>query len=501
MKLTEARNLVDNALAEDTAAAQVVLRDMCKNYRYRVPAVLAEAIFEKSVGYKGYLKDADRFDSLMRMVNLAVWTNIARQHIAEIDELIFVALQHASGKVRQKARALSENYARFLIGPYTEKPDKDKPDALEFLYHLERLIKEYQPEDIPIYIDKVAPSVYKSLVMTWHETMRFNRLWERLNYQERMVELEIPGYSDPEDEDNTPKEADYPREEWKDHLEEFVICDDWPRARQLLDGQEKLAITLLKQALSDNSVDSKYCQRIIKLARSSQPSRLADEVLTEVGADIWSKYEESKQELVFRTDKIARALQTIDNNAVVKTTKGHPFSRMISCSAGIEAWRTKRDKIDLVPLLEGFAASHLAVDDIITELLLPADKKMGEFYKELKADPPSPTDFATPKQVVHYVLDWLIQIDYRLFLRKTPQQMAAVVWHIVGRRNPGLMLYGLENRSLAEFGGWPTGSGLTQLSQRLNIELEQDMADPFILCLVPPEYDNQEMEIIGGYGV
>jgi hypothetical protein len=126
---------------------------------------------------------------------------------------------------------------------------------------------------------------------------------------------------------------------------------------------------------------------------------------------------------------------------------------------------------------------------------------MGEFYKELKADPPSPTDFATPKQVVHYVLDWLIQIDYRLFLRKTPQQMAAVVWHIVGRRNPGLMLYGLENRSLAEFGGWPTGSGLTQLSQRLNIELEQDMADPFILCLVPPEYDNQEMEIIGGYGV
>ncbi len=476
MKLSEARSLVDVVIAEDLATAQLALRDTSKNYKYRMPEVLARVIFDKTADYRQYLDDASRFDIVIRLVNLAVWTNTAKNHKSALNKLVFVGLQHNSGKVRQNARMLSQNYSRFL---------SDDSEPIEFLHKLEKLIKKHEPQTIPLYVDTASPSVYKSLVMTWHETMLSHRLWERLNYLERMVQLNIPCYAEQAgvEEDDEPEEASYTREVWKDYVEDFIVCDDWQRARELLAGQEKLSIKLLKQALADNAVDTKYSTQIIRLSRSTHPEWLANKVLMEVNGDIWAKYEESQAALVLRGDKIARAIQTMDNNAVILTANSKPFSRIISCAALDEAWRTKRTLIELVPLLECFAASHSEADEVITKFFIPADKKMINFYKEHNIDLPPPTDFATPRQVAHYILDWLIQIKYRLFQRKTPQQLAAVAWHIVDRRNPGLMLYGLETGSLAEYGGWPTSSGLCQLSQSLNIELERYMADPGILTI------------------
>lgn len=451
-----------------------MLRDISKNYKYRMPEVMARVILDKTTDYQQYLDDASRFDIFIRLVNLAVWTNTARNHKPAINELVFVGLQHDSGKIRQNARMLSQNYSRFL---------SEDSEPIEFLQKLEEIIKKYEPKSIPMYIDKVAPSVYKSLVMTWHETMMSHSLWERLNYLERMMQLDIPGYSQQgEEEDEAPEEDYYTREVWKDYLEDFIVCDDWNRARQLLDGQEKLSTQLLKQALADNLVDSKYTGRIIALAKSPHPKYLED-ILVEVNSDIWARYEEQRSVLVLRSDKIARAIQTMDNNVVVRTAQGNPFSRMLSCAALQEAWQTKQELIQIVPLLEGFAASHHAVDEVIAELFVPADKNMTNFYREHDIDLPPPTDFATPRQVAHYILDWLIQIDYRLFLRKTPQQLAAVAWNIVDSRNPGLMLHGLEIKSLAMYGGWSTSSGLRQLSRSLNNDLEQHMADPEILVI------------------
>ena len=474
MKIIEARALVESALVDGMPAAQIAVRDISKNYNYKVPEVLARVIFEKIANYINYLDDSLRFDALMRLANLAVWTTTAKRHKAALEELLFVGLQHASGKVRQNARALNQNYSRFL---------SEQSEPIEFLYKLEELIKNYEPSNVPLYVDKAKPSVYKSVVLTWHDTMASHQLWERLNYLERMADLNIPGYSDLEDEeDDAPEEEYYTREEWKDYLEDFVVCNDWHRVRELLDDQERLSVLLLKRALADNLVDSKYCNQIIALAKSSNPSQLED-VLMEVNGGIWARYEEPRSALVLRSDKIARALQAMDNNAIILTANGKPFSRMISCATLQEAWHTKQKPIELIPLLECFAASHLAVDEVITELFVPADKKMIDFYKEYSIDLPPSSDFATPRQVTHYILDWIIQINYHLFLRKTPNQLAAVAWHIVDRRNPGLMLQGLENISLANYGGWSTSSGLCQLSQSLNIDLDQQMADPRILTI------------------
>lgn len=186
MKLLEAQTLIDNVIVKDQAVAQIVLRDISKSYKYRMPEVLARVVFNKMANYQQYLDDSSQFDILIRLVNLAVWTNTARNYKPVLEQLVLVGLQHSSGKVRQNSRALSQNYSRFL---------NDDSEPIEFLHKLEKLINKYEPKNTPIYIDKVVPSIYKSLVMTWHETMWSHHLWERLNYLERMVQLDIPCYS------------------------------------------------------------------------------------------------------------------------------------------------------------------------------------------------------------------------------------------------------------------------------------------------------------------
>ena len=51
MKLTEASALIERTLADDTINAKIVLRDICKKYKYRMPEVLARATFERVATY------------------------------------------------------------------------------------------------------------------------------------------------------------------------------------------------------------------------------------------------------------------------------------------------------------------------------------------------------------------------------------------------------------------------------------------------------------------
>lgn len=475
MDKVEAQRLVDNVLKDDSPSSLVAMRELSKKYRYNVPDVLAKAILDKLESYPSFIANPTQFDVLVRLANLVVYSRAAKSQKLTIEELLFVGLKHPSGKVRQNARMLSRNYSTFL---------GEEADPAEFLHKIESLIKEYEPKLIPAYIDNIAPSIYKSLVLVWHDTMASHQLWKKLDYQTRMMELDIPGFSYTSDQqDDSIAEDYYSMEDWRACLEDYVFCNDWPKFLQLLNKQEKLAIDLLKEALDSNQVDSSYLLRVIDLARSSEPELIADAVLAEVSADIWSRYEEPRSELLRRSDKIARAFQAMDNNAVIWTKKGNPFCRMLISVVLDEAYRAKPQLIDLISLFEGFVACHNEVDTIIEELLIPADQKVIDFARQYSNTLPPPCDFYTPRQVSHYILDWLFQINSNLFISKTPKQMAAVAWEIVSLRNPGLMVYGLENQKLADFAGWKSRFGLTSLTKRLNADLEYEMADPRILII------------------
>jgi hypothetical protein len=478
MKTSEAEELINSILSNDIKDGNKILKELSNYYRYKTPEVLAKSVIAQMTEAKNLVNDPERLDQLLRLANLAVWSKTAKENVNKFYEIMLLGLQNnLSGKVRQSARALCDNYAHLV----------DETQWVELLRKIESMIIEYSPKNLPIYVDTLSPSVYKSLVLTWHDVIMKNSLWEKLNYLERMATLDIPCFKEQGDEeDDAPDEQSYDREDWKDCIEDFILCDDWTSVKKLLERREEHSISLLSEVIDSNDIKMVTVKHLVSLARSSNPRQLSDELLP-VAMDIQARYEEPRDSIILRTDSFARAVQSLDNNAVVFTKYEKPFSRLISSAAESESWRTKRRFIELLPLLKNLDKSHDLVDQIITKTLIPADEKFAKFCEAHNVVPEKKTDFTRPNQVAHYILDWLIQLDYGVFFRRTPREIAAVSWHLFGKYNPEFHLLGLENRQLAEFGGWKNTSGLCTLSIQLKNKLDEGMADPAILNITDPE--------------
>lgn len=467
MKKIKAKEIVGKILTDNSENAQTFVKSTLDTYKYRMPEVLAQEVFNQTSDYAKYASDIVKFDTIIRLVNVAVWTKTADKYKQFIRGLVFVGLQNKSGKVRQNARALSQNYTKFL---------NNADEAEKYLNEIEDLIKIHEPKRLPMYVDTAAPSVYKSLVLMWHDTMYTHQLWEKLNYLDRIVELDIPCYShqgkvEDDDEEDTPDEFYFTREEWKKYFEDYVDCNDWDYIEKTLKAREEHAASLLDLALKASNIDKIYHDQIIEVARSSNPKRL-ENILMNIAMDISERYEEARSQLIVRTDSIARAIQTMDNNAVVYTSKGNAFSRVLTPSAVEESWHTRPRLVELKLLVEAFAECHKHIDDIIGKVFIPSSNKLS---------PTEKPDLIGPTQIAHYIVDWLIQIKYQSIIKNSPNKIAAAAWMIVQQRNPLLHISGLDNTGLNAYGEWPSLGGLGGMCRSLSLLLDAEMADPIIL--------------------
>lgn len=483
MKLTKYRLLVSQALSEDAVASRDALKALNEN-RYNPSEHLARAVFEVLPNYKDYMDSTDRFDALVRLVNLVIWSKSAAKHKEQIIACLIDGLQHASGKVRENARKAFDNLPVLLdIRRDVRTTEQDVEAALvELLEKIETLIAAHQPKTVPNYIDKLSPSVYKTLVMTWHDTILKYHLWEKLDRFERMMRLDIPPYSwefNSEDDEDEPEEEDYSMHDWQDCVEDYFDCADWVRARALLVKREAESVELLEWALAKEGC-SDQGKEVIRVARQVEshelPRLLMGMTLQKVGL-----FDTNPHAKLAAMNKVARAIQSIDNNTILRTVNGNSFSRMLTTVALQEIWRTHPRKVALLPLLESFNDTHQAVDEVVEQLCKPAYAEFRNELARFELPQPELPDYQEPRQVAHYIIDWLLQIEYRHFVRKSPRQLAAIAWAIFNEINLESMLQGLDNNRLCAFADWSSVSSLTGARQRILVDLQEEMADPTIL--------------------
>lgn len=490
MKDSNFSDLLDQALAVDTQDAKAATKAITEQYRYKLPARFAKLIFFKLEQHPG-LSDTAQPDNFLRILNIAIISKTSSKYKKAIVAITLEALQHDSGAVRESSRKLVNNFPFLFDFNMEDELHAGEKQFTQLLIAIEALLKKHQPHTIPAHLESTTPSVYKTLALTWHDIIMKYHLWEKLNYQGRMVELDIPSLYRYE-EDNEPEEAYYSIREWRENIGEYLVVSNRGQCEELLAAREQQAIQFLDWALMSLGQEKRKAD-ILRLARQDDSFELT-RILTGMLFDKIDllRPQPSDERIISEHQKVARAIQAVDNNVLLRSSGGLSFSRMLTSLAEEEAWFAKPKLIDLLPLLQAFDRLHAAIDEIVEKIFKPEEIALRDALQQI-SKPPEPIDYVEYRQVVHYMADWVLQSDHMIVLRKPVNQLAAILWVLFRDVNPHTIIYGLENASVADYGGWKSVSSLHSAKTRVRFLLEQNMADPSIL-LISDKFFEQNQE-------
>ncbi len=484
--------LLDQALLADIQEAKAATKAITVKYRYKLPARLAKLIFLRLEQHPS-LNDTAQPDNFLRILNVAIISKTSSKYKEAIGDITLEALQHSSGAVRESGRKLVNNFPFMFDFGVEDELNAGEKQFTQFLMTIEALLKKYQPHEIPAHLESIRPSVYKSLALTWHDMIMKYHLWEKLNYQERMVELDIPALYKYE-EDNEPEEAFFSIREWRENIGEYFVVSDRGLCETLLAVREQQAIQFLDWALMLLGQEKRK-DGILRVARqddSFELTRILTGMLFEK-IDLL-KPQPSDERIVSEYQIVARSIQAVDNNVLLRTSSGLSFSRILTSLAEQESWSAKPKSIDLLPLLQVFDRLHSEIDEIVEKIFKPEEIELRDALQHI-SKPPEPIDYMEYRQVVHYMADWVLQSDHKIVLRKPANQLAAILWALFRDVNPYVIIYGLENASLADFGGWKSVSSLHSAKTDVRFLLEQNMADPSILFISDNFFGQNEEQV------
>jgi len=435
-------------------------------------------IYDLIPGYKN-TDNQEHFLYLLKLVNLAIFSSLKVKPSASIKQLVIKGLQNKNGTTREAARKIAGNMSFIYRTESAAHQEK-------LLLEIEPMIKIYEPKTIPHYIDNAKPSIYKTLVLVWHDIICTHQLYEKLNYLERMVSLDIPPYSNGEDEEEGPAEELYSMNDWQESIEDYFECtkEQWAETEKILKLREAESLKFLKWSLTSNH-SLTYLDTIIIAAQKGDSvtlSHLLSGIIRE-NIGVSDNREEEVRAVLILFDKVARAIQSIDNNTVLATSRGNAFNRLLTSLAMQESYKSSPKLVELLPLMESFELAHSEIDSVVTRLFIPAENSIRKIIK--KHDPEREiytVDYSEYVQTAHYMLDWLLQIDYKIITRKTPKQLSATIWSVlladINIYNP---VYGYEHQALAEYGEWANSSSLSGSCRLVREKLLYGMSDPAIL--------------------
>ena len=184
-------SLINLALSTDAITSKNATKVITSKYRYRLPEKFAEHIFLKFDHYK-HLSDVTQPDNFLRILNVAIFSKVSAVHKNQIISLTLEGLQYNNGTVRESARKLVNNFPFLFDHSKEYELQASEKLFIELLITIEKLLKQYQHNTNLIHLENAPPSIYKTLALTWHDVIMKYHLWEKLNYLDRMVELNIP---------------------------------------------------------------------------------------------------------------------------------------------------------------------------------------------------------------------------------------------------------------------------------------------------------------------
>lgn len=505
--LAEYRDLVAKSLSSNPETAKMAIKKI-RSTRFTNSDLQRKVIFEYLPPGSAVVADASRYEIFLRLLTEACWSKKAREHKDEILREAWRGLEHQSGMVRQTARRLMEMVCT-IMHDTNEPLSKSADKYIELLDQIEQRLKEHEPPNPPTSIEKAPPSIYKTLTLLWYDIAFIPIVASRIDYTARMVEIEIMPYDEPVLDDEVAIDY-YSLSDWQDNLEEYVRCNDQLAARKPLKRLEKQALTYLDWALADLGLSDLKAKIVYHATYGEQEklARLLEDKLKPIL--MGAKSQEEGYLLAFRHNKLARAIQYLDNNIVHMSQQGTPFSREVVEAVYCANENVKYEKVRLDEYAAGFNAAHRAIDDFVHACIEPAIKQQNARYRKLEkvigsAFEPSPIDLVEPAQIAHYLLDKLPTTSYKTFLSQDACKIAATIWKIFADDNLWLLIPGLDTATLSAFGGWKSESGVNSsvLTYRMNIA--ETVSDPSIMYIVRSADDLQQLKEMqqiqrGGFG-
>lgn len=505
--IAEYRELVARSLSADRDAAKAAKKQI-NNSKYATNELLSRVIFEHFPPDQAILADARRYENFLKLLDAACWGKKAIDHKDELQREAWRGLEHPDGMVRQAARRLFDTIrttTRDSRTPLNEFAEY----YIDLLNQIEKRLKEHEQHKQPSSVEKAPPSVYKTLTMLWYDIAFIPVVESRIDAPARMMELEIMPYDEPVFE-NELEIADYDLSDWQDNLEEYVRYEDKAVVRKHLKQREKQALKYLDWALADLRL-SEHRAKIVYHATYEEPEKLG--MFLEHTLELLFLNARSQEEgilIAFRYNKLARAIQYLDNNIVHVSRQGTAFSREVVEAVYCADENMKFEKVRLEEYVVGFDAAHHAIDEFVRRHIKPAVKKQEARYRKISERlndklEPDPIDLIEPAQIAHYLLDKLPTASYKTFLKQDAGKIAATIWKIFSDDNSWIFIPGLDNASLSDFGGWKSENGVHSSVLRYRSDIAETVSDPTIMYIVRDNDDLLSLKELrqtqrGGFG-
>lgn len=425
----------------------------------------------------------------------------ARLAFDETIALVLGEMEHPSGMVRMAARQLA-SYLRLEIS--FSRGDKGTREAAyeEFVRAIGALLVQHRGTVTEHHIEKIKPSVYRSLAILWHDA-NFrgpDDTWvppeESAAYNPPIREYEDPWWAD------------------ANEIDEIEIEDEmWRKYRG---GDPDSALSALEQLerASKARLDA-------ELERMGFAKRDADAVAASLGALgndfgpaaltrlLDQAIASHRVQTLEQFSGVARALQGYSNHRVQSNQNGEPISDALVNAMISREECGRRKPEDFAAFARTVTEAHEAIDAFVAgrrEARQQACVELAAWLEEHKIPKSAETIsdrtweqyerrlMREAQSIVHHALDWFCQAEPWSAYRHAPQRLAAIAWHVVKRinedeRRDPVFLSDVSNADLSAFGGWASPGAVNDPGLFATSIVRANTLDPDLLLLTEREPD------------
>jgi len=162
-------------------------------YRYLISDDSATIIYDKIKALTDKQKNSYLLN-ILRLIRLTQFSTESASHFKLIVKLVFNGLESGNGNTRENSRKILEDLMHYKDPRSKLSTFEQNKEYESYIIRVEKLITKYRPNKMPIQLDGLMPSVFKTLALCWHNMMvRYEP--NDSEYWKRADAIGVPEYS------------------------------------------------------------------------------------------------------------------------------------------------------------------------------------------------------------------------------------------------------------------------------------------------------------------
>jgi hypothetical protein len=428
------RSLVDAVLAGIEPECSQALKSIMKS-KYSHKNNFGEYVFQKLESMDIWAAVVPLQIQLLRLVHIACYSKRAEEYHALVESYVMRGIVSENGTVRETARKLLGNRGFYTC---TDGMEHKIDDEVRLLTVIEKLIETHRGNDSTVAVESMKPSPYKTMVLCWYDLMSSPRLQDKYDYFERIILLDLPVHRWNMGDDGGSPEEEYTFDDWRENYQEHTIKYDTDIAVEYCELLERRSIAQLIWALKSESLyDIAVFDKLLGCSQKNDILGLQT-ILAGLYADI-SMCQQDRSELVLSGNKLARAVQSLDNNQVWRENGG-VFSKLFLSAIVYESTLAKPKLVDVELVAQGTEMAHIEID-ILANVFADNDTKFQRSIGKKYAAEYPVVSYDNSCNIVHYMLDWIVQGEYKMILKRSPEVLAVACWMALADMQPAGRYY------------------------------------------------------------